>query len=265
MKKLITIILGITLFISCQKSTWKFEKKIALPNIHPIGITTLNDTVWLSDGNGNRLVAISNEGELIKEIKGFERPMHISSFENSILVPEYGRDSIAVIRPSDKNSYLKTSRLDAPASVHKVGTAIAVADFYNHKIAFFNGDKWINIGQKGSEKGAFNYPTDVQIVGNKIYVADAYNHRVQLFNFKGDFLEVLAENQNINAATGIYVTNKEVYVTDFENNRVLKLNQKGELLQELQDSIQNPTDILVHQHKLWVLNFKEGSVSLYTR
>jgi len=187
-----------------------------------------------SDGNGNRLVAISNEGELIKEIKGFERPMHISSFENSILVPEYGRDSIAVIRASGKNSYLKTPRLDAPASVHKVGTAIAVADFYNHKIAFFNGDKWINIGQKGSEKGAFNYPTDVQIVGNKIYVADAYNHRVQLFNFKGD-------------------------------NRVLKLNQKGELLQELQDSIQNPTDILVHQHKLWVLNFKEGSVSLYTR
>ena len=70
--------------------------------------------------------------------------------------------------------------LDAPAGVDRYKNEIALADFYHHRVLYFNGNEWITIGKKGNELGELNYPTDIQILKDKIVVADAYNNRIQI-------------------------------------------------------------------------------------
>ncbi len=266
MKKTILLSLVTLTLASCnQYQNWFFEKELQLNNVHAIGITTVNNQIWLSDGNGNRLVSINEQGELINEIKNFERPMHISAFEGNLLIPEYGRDTISILKPSFKKTSLITPKLDAPAGIHQWKKEIAIADFYNHRILYKSKNKWIIIGEKGSHNGQFNYPTDVQITENNIYVADAYNHRVQVFSKTGKHLQTIGADFNINAATGIYVTDSKLYITDFENNRVIITDLKGKKLQTLEENIEKPTDILVIKNQLWILNFKKSSISLYKR
>jgi len=252
------------IILSCNEpKKWIFEKEIQLDNTYPIGVTQLDGEIWLSDGNGNRLVQIDDTGKLLQEIKDFERPMHISSINKTILVPEYGRDSIAAIQSNSTRKYINTPKLDAPAGVDQWKNEIAIADFYSHSVLFKKDTTWLTIGKKGSNAGEFNYPTDVQITSDFIYVADAYNHRVQVFSKEGKHLETIGETFNMNASTGIYVTDNELYITDFENDRVMVCNTEGTLLQELKTAIEKPTDILIVNNKLWILNFKKGSISVF--
>jgi len=266
MKKIFLYCFLSALLLSCsQHKKWVFEKEIQLNNVHPIGITKLNNQIWVSDGNENRLIRIDFNGKILSEISGFERPMHICNANGNILIPEYGRDSITIFQPNHSKKYMSTPKLDAPASVHQWNDEIAIADFYNHRVLFKENNNWLVIGKKGSDNKEFNYPTDVQITNTIIFVADAYNHRVQLFSKDGKHLKTIGEEFEMNASTGIYVHKEELFITDFENNRVISSNIKGELLQELKTSIEKPTDVLVIDNKLWILNFKKGSISLYTR
>ena len=266
MKKTILLSLMFLTLISCNEyQNWSFYKQIHLNDVHPIGITTVNNQIWISDGNNNRLILIDKNGKTIKQIKGFERPMHISSNKNNLLIPEYGKDSISILTQSLKKEFLNTPELEAPAGVSQWKHEIAIADFYNHRVLYKSKKQWTIIGKKGTAKGQFNYPTDVQITNNYIYIADAYNHRVQVFSKKGKHLTTIGEEFNLNAATGIYVTNSNIYITDFENNRIIITDLNGKKLQILDQTIEKPTDVLVVDNQLWILNFKTSSISLYTR
>ena len=65
------------------------------------------------------------------------------------------------------------SKPDAPSSVSVLDNAIAVADFYNNRIIYTNGDEDRTFGEEGMDDGQLNYPTDVQFAHDQIYVADA--------------------------------------------------------------------------------------------
>lgn len=261
------LVISLLFFVGCKQSIkkWQFEKEMQLENVHPIGATILNNELWLSDGDGNRLVKINEKGKIIDEIGGLERPMHIDVFDNKLLIPEYGKDVISMYTNKVRDSLKGVPKLDAPASISKAGKETAIADFYNNRIHFYNGNNWLKVGKKGTELGELNYPTDVQITKEHIYVADAYNHRIQVFNKQGEFRKVLAQNKGINAATGLLVTDGAIYVTDFENNRVLILSKEDEVLQIIDSNLTKPTDMLILKEKLYVLNYKSGSVSVFTK
>jgi len=264
--KYVLVVITMLLF-SCKKNLkiWQFEREIKLNNVHPIGGVVFNNQLWISDGDGNRLVAINKEGEIIDQIVDLERPMHIDAFKETLFIPEYGKDVIAQYKNQVRDSLVNVPELDAPAAVSVYNKELAIADFYNNIIHFYDGNIWIKIGGKGTDLGQLNYPTDVQITQEFIYVADAYNHRIQVFDKKGVFVKVLASDFGINAATGLLIVRNNIYVTDFENNRVLILSKEGELLQVITDGLNKPTDILVVEERLYVLNYKSGSVSQFLK
>ncbi|WP_438962319.1 NHL repeat-containing protein [Nonlabens sp.] len=285
MRVLIVILAVAAALISCEEKTavpqeWQFDKTIALDGINPIGIAMDGNDIFLSDGDHNRVVKVSEIGDILIEIDGFERPMHIdfgaANFqitdkvttsilkERALFVPEYGRDSIAVMRDNKRDYLIINDSLDAPAAISVYENEIAIADFYNNRILYNNGKQWMSIGTEGKELGQLYYPTDVQITEDKIYVADAYNHRGQVFDKTGNGLALIGTNQNMNATTGIFVTKTEVYLTDFENGRILVFDMNYELKQILETSIDKPTDVFVNDKTLYITNYRKGELVKYS-
>lgn len=268
MKQLYILMMTLLFIGSCVKKAetpkeWALKKTIKIEGVNPIGITLLKDNVWLSDGDHNRLVEINEQGEILRTIDSLERPMHIDADGETLYVPQYGMDNIATFKGSNKDVLSVKDSLDAPAGISVYRNEWAIADFYNNRILYHNGTEQISFGEEGRGDGAFYYPTDVQITEDNIWVADAYNNRVQVFDKKGNFIRIIGADQKMNAATGIYVSEEAVFVTDFENNRVLIFDKEGVLKQVLKDGIEKPTDILLEEGKLFIINYRSGKLNTY--
>ncbi|EAQ39177.2 hypothetical protein MED134_01120 [Dokdonia sp. MED134] len=259
------------LIASCQEKKqteirWVHSKTIALADVNPIGIAQGEKGIWLSDGDRNRLVLIDNSGVVLNTIDSLDRPMHIASEGEMLVIPQYGNDEILRFRESEKEIVRTWDSLDAPAGVAIKGAEIAIADFYNNKVHYTeNSNDWITFGKEGKADGDFYYPTDVHLTESNIWVADAYNNRLQVFDKKGNHLKTIGEDQKMNAATGIFVSDTNAYTTDFENDRVLVFDLEGSLKQVLDTDISKPTDLIIIDEVLYVTNYKGKSLSLYTQ
>jgi len=271
---LIAAFLGTLFLFSCrgeqEKKTemntqWKFVKNIDLNNVNPIGIVAQENFLWLSDVDNNRVVKTNLNGKIIEEYDGFERPMHLAIKRDKIYVPEYTSDSLKILEDGKVSTYKLKEQPDAIAGVSIDGNTVAVADFYNHRIILQQGNKVSIIGKKGHHDGELYYPTDVQISNDLIYVADAYNNRVQVFDLKGNYVRMIGWNEGIKVATGLKVTDSQVIVADFEGNRVLVYDLNGKLLQILSDKFNQPTDIEIVSNKMYVVNYKGKTVSVFEK
>jgi len=190
----------------------------------------------------------------------FERPMHIDIEKGTIYIPEYGSDQIIKYSNDEKSTMEVPDSLDAPAGIDIHNKEIAIADFYNHRIVYFNGKDWRTFGKEGKKVGELYYPTDVQILSNKIVVADAYNNRIQIFDKDGNSIQTIGESEKMNAATGIFANENELFITDFENDRVLAYNHKGELQQIISENIDKPTDLVIKDDILYIANYKGKNI-----
>jgi DNA-binding beta-propeller fold protein YncE len=267
--KYLYILIALAIFSSCQEKPkeWTYKKTIKIEGVNPIGIANANGDLWLSDGDHNRLVQIDSLGKIINTIGELERPMHIDFDNQKLYIPEYGTDMIATYIVGSwelMKSKLKDS-LDAPASIAVKEKEKAIADFYNNRILYADGNSedWISFGSEGSKEGEFYYPTDVQITDSLIWVADAYNNRIQVFDKNGSFVKMIGEDQKMNAATGLFVSENEVFITDFEHNRVLVFDHQGLLKQELKEGIEKATDLLIKDDMLHIINYRNGELVFY--
>ena len=264
MKQVIFIAVSILFLNSCTEieKEWQQIDTIKLGNITPIGFAFQNDSIWIADGDHNQIVAVNSKGEIKKTVAEFERPMHMDIEKGVLYIPEYGSDQIIKYSngEGEKSALEIPDSLDAPAGVDIYNKEIAIADFYNHRIVYFNGKDWKPFGKKGKGKGELYYPTDVQILSNKIVVADAYNNRIQIFDKDGNSIQIIGESEKINAATGIFANEKEIFITDFENDRVLAYNQKGELQQIISENIDKPTDLVIKDDILYIANYKGKNI-----
>ncbi len=268
MKYIYIVIFGLLVVASCKEKEqlpkeWVFSKTIQLDGVNPIGITELNGKLWLSDGDHNRLVQIDAEGKIEQTIDSLERPMHIDANGEIIFIPQYGADNIATLKTGVLGALTLKDSLDAPAGVSILGKQKAIADFYNNRILYADGDEWISFGKEGKAEGEFYYPTDVQLTDSLIWVADAYNNRVQAFDKKGNFVKMMGQDQKMNAATGIFVSEQEVFVTDFENDRVLIFDLDGNLQQEISKHIEKATDLMLFGMQLYVINYRNGKINVF--
>lgn len=270
MRQSIIILIGLVFASACKEKEivpkeWALSKTIQLDGVNPIGLTQVNGAIWLSDGDHNRLVKIDTEGKITETVDSLDRPMHIDAIKETIFIPQYGKDVIEMVDKKGRFIMQVSDSLDAPAGVSVYENERAIADFYNNRILYFDGKSWISFGKEGKAEGEFYYPTDVQITKDKIWVADAYNNRVQVFDKKGGFLKMMGQNQKMNAATGIFVSVDEVFVTDFENNRVLVFDMMGELQQVLKDQIEKPTDMMIKDDMLYVINYRNGKLNIFDK
>lgn len=252
---------------SCGESgpNWKLEKSIDIEGVAPIGFDIEENHFWISDGDNNRLLKVSMDGKIVKEESEFERPMHLAIDQGNVFIPSYGSDAIIKYKDGKREDLVLQDSLDAPAGVDVIGNEIAIADFYNHRILYTDGKTWTKVGEKGNGDLEFHYPTDVQLSGDKIYVADAYNNRIQIIDKQGKHVKNIGKEQKMNAATGIFVDGSHIYITDFEHDRVLLFNEEGELLSEIKEGLEKPTDILVHQDQLYIINYKSQSIAVFKK
>jgi len=257
----VAIILG-----SCVDSSpkWKYEKSISIDGIAPIGFDVDGDNFWVSDGDNNRLLKLDMDGKILVEETEFERPMHLVVDGGNVYVPSYGSDAIIKYNDGKREEMSLQDSLDAPAGVDVNGSEMTIADFYNHRILYTDGTDWMKVGKEGNGDLEFHYPTDVQMSGDKIYIADAYNNRIQIIDKQGNHVKNIGKDQKMNAATGIYVDRPYLYITDFEHDRVLLFNEEGELLSEIKEGLEKPTDVLVHNERLYIINYKSQSIAVYT-
>lgn len=262
---LIGIIFSSIFWFSCQDSSWKPVNTILLDGISPIGITTIDDIIWLSDGDHNRLVSIDDSGHVTSEISDVERPMHVSSQEGKLYVPSYGTDQILTFKGGEIDTLSIAEELEAPGAVDISGGRIAIADFYNHRIVYYNGTAWTVIGSKGKADGELHYPTDVQFAHDKIYVADAYNNRGQVFDLEGNHLMTFGQDEGFNAATGIFVDEDQIFLTDFENDRVVIFDLLGQVNQIIDTGLNKPTDVAMINQQIWIINYIGKYISTYSR
>ncbi len=267
MRTYIILIIPILMFFSCQKkSEWVLEQTIDLKEVTPIGMAFDGNSFWVSDGDNNKIVSYSKDFILKDTFQNFDRPMHIAIENKKVFIPEYGADIITILDQNGVKTTLDiTENLDAPSGIDINNNEIAIADFYNHQVLFKKENEWIKIGKKGKKAGEFHYPTDVQITDELIYVADAYNNRIQTFNKKGEFIATIGSEQKINALTGICITGEQIFATDFENNRILIFNLDGEITQVIEKGLNNPTDVLVINHKMYICNYKAKNIQVYQK
>ncbi len=265
MKNIIIISTCLLFLFSCaeEKKTWQLTETIDLGKITPIGFTFLGEDIWISDGDHNQMVQVNSEGAIQQTFTDFERPMHIDIEEETIFVPEYGSDQIIKFTNGEKSVLAITDSLDAPAGVDVYKEEIAIADFYKHRILYFNGQQWTSFGKEGKSSGELYYPTDVQILAKKIVVADAYNNRVQIYDKSGKSMQIIGESEKMNATTGLYADEGFIYATDFENDRVLIYQHDGALFQIIEEGMSKPTDIVVKNQRLYVANYKGKNLQIF--
>ncbi|MEM8906862.1 MAG: NHL repeat-containing protein [Bacteroidota bacterium] len=256
------VVLALLGSVSCtvKEQGWQLMGQIDLGTVTPIGLTKSGDHLWIADGDHNRIVSITLTGEVSQSIDGFDRPMHLTHQNGVLYIPEYGSDRIIQFENGVQTVLALPDSLDAPAGVAVVGEEIAIADFYHHRILFYNGADWLSFGKEGKGKGELYYPTDVSIGADKIWVADAYNNRIQVFDKEGRAIQIIGEAEKMNAATGIYSNAEAVLITDFENDRVLIYNHEGKLLEVLSEGINKPTDLLIEEEVLYIANYKGKNI-----
>lgn len=264
MLKQLFLLAGFITLVSCNSEKWTPLDDIDIEGISASGITLDGNTFWLSHTDGNKIVQINQSGKILSTIEGLDRPMHLSYVESELLVPEYMSDTIRRVKDGNITGFLEIPDVpDAPAAVDSEGDKIAVADFYNDRVIYSKGGEDMTFGKKGKGDGEFHYPTDVQFENEKIYVADAYNHRVQVFDEDGKFLNSFGKTESMNASTGIFVNDEVVVVTDFENDRLLTYDLEGTLLDIIDEGLHRPTDAIITDGRLYVLNFKGQFISVY--
>ncbi len=261
----LSFVIGMALMVSCSPPSWQPTGSIFLNDITPIGLGILDDQIWLSDGDNNRVMVLDMSGEVLRTYDEVERPMHLDISEGTAYVPSYGSDDVLMIKGDNIDTLSVDVEFEAPAAVSVSGSHTAIADFYNNRIAISDGTTWKSVGKKGKGPGEYSYPTDVQVFGDKIYVADAYNNRIQVLDIEGKHLQTIGEDQQMNAATGIYTDGTEIYITDFEHDRVLIFDMEGKVTQIIDQGLNKPTDVLLDNGKMYVTNYKGKYISIYEK
>lgn len=266
MKVKLWILICAFLFSCSSEKEWTFSEKIELPeDVRPLGLTLKGDQFWVSDPDNNRILQITNQGQVLDSVKNLNRPMHITSNGEIVYIPNFTSDTIATFENEELRSIQIGDSLDAPASVAMLDKTMAIADFYNHRVLLLEGGKITQIGSEGRSDGLLYYPTDVSLTKDRVVVADAYNNRVQVFDRKGKFMEVIGWQEDIQVATGVEVYGNEIFVTDFYGNRVLIYDFEGALIDTLTNQFNKPTDVLVYNDEMYVANYGENAVTIFSK
>ena len=270
MKKIGVIVFIAFILISCSNTkkenikNWQFLKTVQLEGVSPLGIAEIDNTLWVSDGVGNRIVSIAEKDEAVRTIDSFSRPMHIATDGKNMIIPEFQANQVTITSGAQRSVIPIEDSLSQPSAVSVFENEMAVTYFDDNQVLFTNdGKDWLHIGKSAVNKETLNQPTDVQITKDTIWVADGYNNRVQVYNKEGKLLNTIGEKENMNVAMGLFVSEKELFVTDFENNRVLIYNHQGDLLQELSKDIKSPSDVYIRNNNLYILNYLSSSLTVY--
>lgn len=152
--------------------------------------------------------------------------------------------------------------------------SIHVVDQGHNRIAKFssNGEVLATWGSKGTGDGQFDDPTSVAVdaATNKVYVADPRNKRIQVFDSAGKFLtkwsvpewgqpagfEDLAIDSEAGRLYASSANTNTVLIFDLHGTRI------GGLTPKSPDKLEGPSALALRDRKLYVLNMAGNRVSV---
>ncbi len=211
----------------------------------PVGVIGFNDEACIifDQGNGTLFIAKDNKLEVPKFLR--RKETYFPSLVGACLLP----DQRVLFADSKLNrifafsadrkqitEFNSTLQLIQPTGIAfcKQNNQIWVVETGNHRIQILDGTgvPVKTIGERGTNKGQFNYPTSLWIDKNGMaYVVDALNYRVQIFNAEGQFISMFGENGN---GTGFFASPKgiatdsygHIYVVDalFHGVQIFDIN-----------------------------------------
>lgn len=268
MKKILFVTVTILLLMGCNKSSesivWQYVKTIKTEGVQPEGIINSDIGIWLSDPNKNRLVLIDSEGVIKRTEDSLNKPMHLASDGRFIFIPLSGSAQITMTDGVNSGVVPMEEKLNTPSSVSVYQREMGISDQNNHRILFStDGQTWNSIGSKGNKKGELLNPSDVHITTDKIWIADTGNNRIQAFDKSGNSMLLIGEDNKLKHPKGLFVNETNVFVSDTGNDRVLVFDLKGNLLHEITEHIKAPSDVLIIEGKLYVINGKNGELNIF--
>lgn len=241
----------------------------------PQGITVQpsNDTVWISDGEGDRLQVFTKRGQFIKTVGSsgtglgqLNEPADLT-FEDetgNLYVGDVFNNRIDVF-DAEGNPIKFFGSFGAPIEGRLFsgpgGLAFGkdknlyVTDFSSDFIRVFTreGEPLRTIGEPGKEVGQFQGPSGISVSENtgNFYIGDQLNNRIQVFSPEGKPLFAFGEPGTgpgqFNQPIGVEVDESDnIYVADSVNSRIQVFDKDGKYLTAFGKPVENagPQNVL---------------------
>jgi DNA-binding beta-propeller fold protein YncE len=236
------------------------------------------------DGNGNVLVADTNNGRIEKfspngtfvtSIGQFEAPSGIAVDRmGNIYVAEIGsKHRVQKLRPDGTFIAAWAPGLYGPRRI-AIGPddSVYVVDSGRNRIV--NSVRWsgARLGSEGSGDGQFRGLSSVTVdpINSKVYVADTLNSRIQVFDSNGKFLTKWSipewgrpygfEDLAVDAKAGrLYASSghlDSVLIFDLNGSRI------GSLMPKPPDKLEGPSALSLANGKLYITNMAGNRVSI---
>jgi sugar lactone lactonase YvrE len=203
----------------------------------PVAVAVSEDRLYVSDSVLKKLLIVSLEGELLKEIDRWERPggIALSKDKKRLYVVDVLACKIKVF-DADGNFIFdfgekgdKAGEFNLPSNIWvDAAGKIYVTDSMNFRIQIFDGTgKYISsIGKLGDSPGYLARPRGVAVDSEgHIYIVDAVFDNVQIFNSDGQLLLFFGGSGRgpgeFNLPSGIFIDeNDMIYISDSYNRRI---------------------------------------------
>lgn len=172
---------------------------------------------------------------------GFIAPIGVAvDRDDNIYVTEPELDKVIVFSKKGKFLFEIKENLHRPTgiAVNKSEGLLYVANTGGHNLSVYelNGKYLETVGERGGEKGRFNYPTDIHIDSKGlIYVTDSMNFRIQIFDSNRRFISAFGTHGDGSGSfarpKGVSVdSDGHIYVVDALFDAVQIFDREGRFL-----------------------------------
>jgi DNA-binding beta-propeller fold protein YncE len=211
--------------------------------VQPVGVAVSREgIIYVADPGANGVHRIDQKERkhtFVQESKDgyFRSPVAVAcSDDGNVYISDSERGMVVITNGDLETRGVIKGNIERPTGISIIHGKLYIVDTGRHKILIYDlkGNYLAEFGQRGINKGEFNFP--VQIAGkDTICVVDALNYRIQIFSADGKYERMFGQQGN---AIGRFASPKgvaldsdgDIYVTDALLDNLQIFNSGGSLL-----------------------------------
>ena len=146
----------------------------------PYGVAWDGDDLLVADPGARKVVRIQSDGRVRAPEEAQVGPVGVAACAQGVVAtdPEGGR--LALLDAELRVTEWTAEGLSRPTGVACEGGNLYVVETGAHRLLLFEADGTRRVvGQRGTDRGSFNFPTTVTVAGGSLLVGDTLNFRVQ--------------------------------------------------------------------------------------
>jgi len=247
-------------------------------------VTDFKEVIYFIDQDNKNIIKYSStENELVSLLDDdiiLKSPVGMCLSENNLVITDSELNEIYIHDLDNDETSILNSSLEQPTGIIYLEDVqeFWVCETKQHRIARLNKNGEIigNIGERGIDKGQFNFPTFIWTDGNgNIYINDSMNFRIQVFSCDGKFIRQFGKHGDGSGdfarpkgiATDLY---NNIYVVDALFNNVQIFDQRGRLLYTFGERGTEsgmfwlPSGIFIDkQHKIYIADSFNSRIQIF--